>query len=480
MLEPIGRTIEPSLVESTAAETAATRTLVEGRAIGSLTPGAVERWAFDSAPDRVWDVRVQAPALESMTEGDNPAQIHDLVLEAFGPDGQRLSRGANVDEDAGTMAEIWGLLTPTPGRHELRLSSAHASRQLTYTLWVTSTRLVHPRETIGRTRSASEEPQTALRYALDVSRDGSRIATGSGMIQPFFGTGGDPLVEVWSATTRERLATLHSPEAHRHYMQEIDLSHDGRLVVSASRDRAIALWDIASGQIVGSVDGHPGLIEDVVLAADGNRVFSAGERGTIYQWAMPEGAQQRLYRAHRDTITTLGLGADDTRLLSASRDGSAIVWDTGTGSQLVRAEHGSPLTAGAISPDGRNFATADRFGGLALWDAVTGDARWRLPSAHRGIVKGLRFSSDGDRLVSAAADGSARVWDVATRRRTGTIGRSRPSVGRGRRLRPGRTAGIHRRLRRHRPNLRSRGSGAIADGPRRSYATELSRHGIGG
>jgi WD40 repeat protein len=83
--------------------------------------------------------------------------------------------------------------------------------------------------------------------------------------------------------------------------------------------------------------------------------------------------------------------------------------------------HKAPINCVAYSPDGQLLATAaTRWDGQAytswevkLWQAATGKAV-RDFKGHASGVFGVAFSSDGQRLATASADGTARVWAVDT------------------------------------------------------------------
>ncbi|WP_429461900.1 WD40 repeat domain-containing protein [Paraburkholderia sp. JPY465] len=66
-----------------------------------------------------------------------------------------------------------------------------------------------------------------------------------------------------------------------------------------------------------------------------------------------------------------------------------------------------------FSPDGRRVLTASADGTARVWDAATGKQIGQF-SGHQGAVGSAAFSPDGQRVVTASADGTARVWDVAT------------------------------------------------------------------
>jgi len=58
------------------------------------------------------------------------------------------------------------------------------------------------------------------------------------------------------------------------------------------------------------------------------------------------------------------------------------------------------------------LATGDDDGGIRLWNSATANPPGSF-SGHKRAVNGLNFSPDSSKLVSASADKTIRVWDVA-------------------------------------------------------------------
>jgi RNA polymerase sigma factor (sigma-70 family) len=75
--------------------------------------------------------------------------------------------------------------------------------------------------------------------------------------------------------------------------------------------------------------------------------------------------------------------------------------------------HRGPIRAVAFSPNGELLATGGEDGQVKLWDPASGKERlsWQ---AHPNGIWGLAFSPDGRTVASGGADNSIRLWEVAT------------------------------------------------------------------
>ena len=71
------------------------------------------------------------------------------------------------------------------------------------------------------------------------------------------------------------------------------------------------------------------------------------------------------------------------------------------------------LTSAQFSPDGQWVVTASRDNTARLWDATNGKPIGQ-PMKHEGMVNSARFSPNGQRTVTASADKTARLWDSAS------------------------------------------------------------------
>jgi WD40 repeat protein len=76
---------------------------------------------------------------------------------------------------------------------------------------------------------------------------------------------------------------------------------------------------------------------------------------------------------------------------------------------VVLKGHTAPVQFAAFSPDGQSVVTASWDGTARMWRA-DGTGEPVVLREHAGVVTSATFSPDGQRLVTSGDDGTARVW----------------------------------------------------------------------
>ena len=116
---------------------------------------------------------------------------------------------------------------------------------------------------------------------------------------------------------------------------------DGRIVrlrrSGSANDKTIKVWDLESGRLLRSLEGHTDGVNAVALTPDG-RIVSGSADKTIKVWDLESGHLLRSLEGHTDGVKTVAL-TPDGRIVSGSEDNTIKVWDLESG-RLLRSLEG--------------------------------------------------------------------------------------------------------------------------------------------
>ncbi|MBM2614345.1 hypothetical protein JIG36_02085 [Actinoplanes sp. LDG1-06] len=217
-----------------------------------------------------------------------------------------------------------------------------------------------------------------------------------------------------AATNQQLLARIDTGQGEIRSMAYLP----GGTSVAAAGSGQVKVWDLGTRRATATLE-HPGGGATSVVSGPGGPI-TAGRDGRVYLW---DGARATPLTGHGGEVTGLALAG---RLLASSgNDGTVRLWDLTTRKPVRTLQAGGPLTAVAISPDGRTVAAGGPGRRLRLWEAGTGR---QLAALSRDPADGmcgrvtdytitsLSFHPDGRTLLSG--DGAAcvfTVWDVVRR-----------------------------------------------------------------
>jgi len=226
------------------------------------------------------------------------------------------------------------------------------------------------------------------------------------------------------------------PEGHSGHVESAVYSPDGKKILTASSDKTIKEWDMATGTCLWTYRGDDYIFNSAVYSADGQKILSASRDGTIKEWDVGRGICLKTYEGHRLNVNSAVYSADGRRILSASSDGTIKEWDVGQGICLKTYEgHHYGVKCAVYSSDGQEIFFAPYDGTIKRWDAR--NVRSFFPYQEdeyedgyegeyededededeyedRGFFTSIVYSADGQKILSASSDGTITEWDVAS------------------------------------------------------------------
>jgi len=241
----------------------------------------------------------------------------------------------------------------------------------------------------------------------------------------------DKTIRVWDVATGKTVRMIRGESApgDSGKIFAMALSPDGKWLAAggwlggtSEESRAIRIFDFASGRLVTLLHGHTDVVFGLAFSPDGRRLISASADKTAIIWNLTARVAEHTLAGHREFIFAVGFTPDSARVVTGSDDHDLRLWSVANGKEIRKMSgHGDKVRTVAFAPDG-TIATGDWSGEIRTWNGKTGAFR-KVLAKQPTEVGSLSFSPDGSKLLSSISKSSAdanpygaNVFDAATGR----------------------------------------------------------------
>ena len=212
-----------------------------------------------------------------------------------------------------------------------------------------------------------------------------------------------------------------------------------KTLLTGARDGHLTLWNISSGNKKAELMFLEEAPVALGLSEKNNLAFVATE-DSVFVINTQNSRKIISWKPHDKAIRNASMSADGNFLLTAGNDETAVLWEIATAKRIQTYEGWikKDLAGGldldpdeywesfqfqllslkhqvAISPDSKRLCRGWTGSDINLWDMQNG--RWRSKlSHHEKAVLSMKFSKDGNYLLSGGADRKAILWDMSTQK----------------------------------------------------------------
>ncbi|KAG0042636.1 Rab GDP dissociation inhibitor alpha, partial [Gryganskiella cystojenkinii] len=249
--------------------------------------------------------------------------------------------------------------------------------------------------------------ETAMSHAFAYAPDG----------KTFFAGTKEGKILVYNTATWVVITTL---EGHDRSVTDIFVSLDGSLLASGADDldvekKVARIWDVKSGKCLHVLDGHTEAYTGLIFSPSGHRIITGSRNQAIYLWDLETGDRIHSFEVpgNETMVDAIDCSPDWQVLASAYEDQSLRIWNVET-SECLRVLTGlAGFNLGlAYSPNGERFSlTTDE--GIKTWDAATGDHLWTFNETVCTVGSAV-YSLDSKQIACGTKDNTASLLDPVT------------------------------------------------------------------
>lgn len=232
----------------------------------------------------------------------------------------------------------------------------------------------------------------------------------------FVACGGlDNICSIYSLKTREgNVRVSRELTGHSGYLSCCRFMDDNNIITS-SGDMTCALWNIETGQLITSFQGHTGDVMALALAPQTSQsTFVSGAcDASAKLWDIREGVCKQTFPGHESDINAVALFPNGQAFATGSDDATCRLFDIRADQEMAMYSHDNiicGITSVAFSRSGRLLLAGYDDFNCNIWDTMKAE-RAGILAGHDNRVSCLGVTENGVAVATGSWDSFLRVWN---------------------------------------------------------------------
>ena len=211
------------------------------------------------------------------------------------------------------------------------------------------------------------------------------------------------------------------PSRKRHILQSsrggvhrVALSHDGYTIACAGDDRLVAMFDTNTGARTNELEGMLGSVLDVSFSSDDSLILGASADCALQLWDALTGRVKHRLTGHAQKVTTAQISQSDAkRAISCSSDRNLKLWDLTRGHVTTSMLTPSNVYSVIFDSTEQGAYSAHFDGAIRVWDVRSADVV-RESTVHNTVVTSVVALPNQNEILTNSRDNTLKLVDIRT------------------------------------------------------------------
>lgn len=242
-------------------------------------------------------------------------------------------------------------------------------------------------------------------YAISFSHDGQKVFSGSEC--------GPTYLRIFDAFTGQQLwqTQVDSPLM---CAQGVKFNSNGSKVATLEELGNLLIYDFTSmpPALLSQVELGTTYSFALAFSPDGNKLATACSNKKLLIHNANNGNEIHSIDAHTNWVTGVDWSTQE-QIVTCGDDVLVKLWDSSGNHLRTMSGHTSALSCVKFTPDGNYILSAGKDKTIRIWETATGNLV-RILNGHTSEIKQIDVSEDGKLAVSGSFDETIKVWDIAS------------------------------------------------------------------